>query len=88
MTWRIKYTEQAYKTMRKLDNATQDRIKKYINDLCELSNPRDRGKGLTGSRAGQWRYRVGDYRVICEIHDKVLVVLVLEIGHRSRVYKK
>ncbi|MBQ6773887.1 MAG: hypothetical protein IJP48_07515 [Synergistaceae bacterium] len=47
MTWRIKYTEQARKTLRKLDNVTQNRIETYINDLCELSNPRDRGNGVT-----------------------------------------
>ena len=58
-----------------------------MDDLCELENPKDRGKGLTGSRAGQWRYRVGDYRIICEIQGKVCVVLVLEVGHRSKVYK-
>ncbi|MBQ3396379.1 MAG: type II toxin-antitoxin system RelE/ParE family toxin [Synergistaceae bacterium] len=52
-----------------------------------FSDPRQRGKALTGTRSGQWRYRAGDYRIICEIRDDVFVVLVLEIGHRSNIYR-
>ena len=56
--------------------------------LNEYFDDSDKGKGLTGSRTGQWRYRIGDYRVICEVQGKIFIVLVLEIGHRSDVYKK
>ena len=55
-------------------------------DGCE--DPRERGKGLTANRSGEWRYRVGDYRVLCDIQDGRLVVLVIDVAHRSRVYKK
>lgn len=85
--WIIEYSEQASKTLDKLDKPVKDRIKKYLNNLSEYSNPHFRGKALTGTRAGQWRYRVGDYRVICEIQNNKLIILVLEIGHRSKVYK-
>jgi mRNA interferase RelE/StbE len=53
-------------------------------DGCE--NPRAHGKGLAGNRSGEWRYRVGDYRVLCDIRDAELVVLALDIKHRSKVY--
>lgn len=86
--WKIKYTRRARKVLDKLDRVAKERIEKYIDELCEKPNPRIKGKGLTGSRAGQWRYRVGDYRIICEIQDGFFIVLVLEIGHRSDVYKK
>ena len=84
----LKYTTKAQKSLDKLDRAVKKKIEDYMNDLCTLQNPRAKGKGLTGNRAGQWRYRVGDYRVICEIQDSVLIILVLEIGHRSEIYKK
>ena len=51
---------------------------------CE--NPRQHGKGLTANRSGQWRYRIGDYRLIAEIHEDRIVILILHIGHRSEVY--
>ena len=52
---------------------------------CE--NPRLHGKGLVGDKSGEWRYRIGNYRIICEIQEKEIVVLVLEIGHRREIYK-
>ena len=51
---------------------------------CE--NPRLHGKGLLGNKSGQWRYRIGDYRIVCEIRDNEVVVLVLEVGHRKNIY--
>ncbi|MBQ3403183.1 MAG: type II toxin-antitoxin system RelE/ParE family toxin [Synergistaceae bacterium] len=86
MRWQIKFEESARNTLKKLDKSVRVQIEKYLDKLSGIDDPRQRGKGLTGSRAGQWRYRVGDYRLICEIHDDVLVVLVLEIGHRSKIY--
>ena len=85
--WKIEFEKNARDTLKKLDKPIRTQIEKYLDRLSEIDDPRQRGKGLTGSRAGQWRYRVGDYRLICEIHDDVLVVLVLEIGHRSNIYK-
>ena len=86
MKWRIKFEKSARDTLEKLDKTVRIQIEKYLDKLLTLDDPRSRGKGLTGERAGQWRYRVGDYRVICEIHDNVLIILVLSIGHRSKVY--
>ena len=55
-------------------------------NLVNCDNPRVKGKGLTANRSGQWRYRIGDYRVIAEIDDNKIVILVLEVGHRSKIY--
>lgn len=87
MLWQIKFEEGARRSLEKLDKTIRQQIENYLDRLLTIENPRLRGKGLTASRAGQWRYRVGDYRIICEIQDKVLVVLVLEIGHRSKIYE-
>ena len=87
MKWRIEFEKGARDTLERLDKPVRLQIEKYLDKLLTLDDPRARGKGLTGSRAGQWRYRAGDYRIICEIHDDVLIVLVLSIGHRSKVYK-
>ena len=87
MKWHIEFEKSARDTLEKLDKPVRTQIEKYLDKLAALDDPRKRGKGLSGSRAGQWRYRAGDYRIICEICDNVLVVLVLSIGHRSKVYK-
>ncbi|MBQ3654993.1 MAG: type II toxin-antitoxin system RelE/ParE family toxin [Synergistaceae bacterium] len=87
MKWRIEFEKSAGDTLTKLDRPIRLQIEKYLDKLLTLDDPRLRGKGLTGGRAGQWRYRAGDYRIICEIHDDVLIVLVLSIRHRSKVYK-
>jgi mRNA interferase RelE/StbE len=86
--WKIEYSEQAKRALRKLDKPVKERIEDYLDHLPEAPDPRDRGKPLSGPRAGQWRYRIGDYRAICELRDNVLIVLVLEIEHRSKVYKR
>ena len=87
MLWQIKFEEGARRSLEKLDKPIRQQIENYLDRLLTLENPRLRGKGLTASRSGQWRYRVGDYRIICEIKDNILVVLVLEIGHRSKIYE-
>ena len=62
-------------------------IKSWIDkNLVETENPRQHGKGLTANRSGQWRYRIGDYRLICQIEDSKLVILALSVGHRRDVY--
>ncbi len=89
MAWRFEFTPAAQRELAKLDQKNATRIVKYLNDtLSSCSDPRQRGKGLTENFSGLWRYRVGDYRVICEIKDDYLVVLVVRINHRSMVYKK
>lgn len=84
--WHLETSPQFDKAARKLDQQTLHRVKAYLDQVCELEDPRTRGKGLTGKLAGYWRYRIGDYRVIVEIHDHALVIIAIMIGHRSGVY--
>ncbi len=88
MQYKVEYTQRAVKQLKKLDKHTRKLILSWIGkNLVGCTNPRVHGKGLTANKSGQWRYRIGDYRVICEIQDDELIVLALEIGHRSQVYK-
>ena len=74
--------------MRKFDKYTQNMIRAWINkNLVGTENPRLHGKGLTANRSGQWRYRIGDYRLICNINDNRLIILALSVGHRRDVYE-
>jgi mRNA interferase RelE/StbE len=85
---RVDYTDEAKKQIKKLDKSIQQRILDYLDNVATLEDPRSKGKGLTSNLAGLWRYRVGDYRIICRIIDAELVILALEIGHRRDIYKK
>lgn len=88
MAWRIELTETANKQLAKLDKVEARRITKFLRErLAATDNPRNTGKALSGPLGGLWRYRVGDCRLICEIQDGVLCVLVLKIGNRREVYK-
>ena len=88
MSWKVETTARFDKEFKKLDRYTQRIIKGWIvKNLVDTDNPRARGKGLTANRSGQWRYRIGDYRLICQIQDDTLVILALSVGHRSIVYK-
>ena len=86
--WRLETSAQFDKTARKLDRQVLLRLKAYLDEVCELDDPRSRGKGLSGDLAGYWRYRIGDYRVIVEIRDSVLVIVAIGLGHRSDSYGK
>ena len=87
MTYKVEYTEQAIKELRKIDKHTQFFILAWIEkNLVDCENPRQHGKGLTANRSGEWRYRVGDYRIIAEIEDEKVIILVLTVGHRREVY--
>lgn len=89
MAWSIEYTETALKRLRKLDKPVARRILDYMDErVAPLTDPRSTGKALTGLLLGvYWRYRVDDYRVICDIQDNRLCVLVIEIGNRKEVYR-
>lgn len=88
MIYKIEYSDRARKQIKKLDKHTQCLIKGWIDkNLIGTSNPRQHGKELTANRSGQWRYRVGDYRILAEIQDDKIIVLILEIGHRNKIYK-
>lgn len=86
MGYSVILTGDARKQLGKLDRPVARRIAVYLAEVAMLDEPRLRGRGLTGDRAGLWRYRVGGYRVICELRDAELVILALEIGHRGSVY--
>lgn len=87
MAWATELTESASDTLDTLDSAIQKRIWKFLDErLSKLDDPRQIGKALKGNHAGLWRYRVGDYRLICQIEDTKLIILVIKIGHRKDVY--
>lgn len=83
---KIEYAPAASKQFTQLDKPIQRRIKKYMSEIAILDNPRARGKELTSNLSGLWRYRVGDYRILCRIRDDKLIITVIEIEHRSTVY--
>ena len=88
MAWTLRISETAKRQLKKLDRSTAQNLLHYLNRLLlEVEDPRQRGKGLTANLTGLWRYRVGDYRVICDIQDGELVVLVLQVAHRSQAYR-
>ena len=88
MNWTIEYDPEALSDLKKLDRSVQREILDYMDHrIAAAANPRQFGKPLRGSRFGLWRYRVRDYRIICELQDQRLVVLVVVIGHRSTVYE-
>lgn len=87
MCFKVEFTERALKDLKKLDRHTAALILGWVRkNLENCSNPRVHGKGLTANRSGQWRYRVGDYRLLAEIDDGKITVLVLTVGHRRDIY--
>ena len=89
MAWTVEITDFAERQLRKLDRPVRDRILEYLHERIEgCKNPRHFGEPLKGGKAGLWRYRVGDYRIVCELRDDVLVVLALAVGHRREVYRR
>lgn len=87
--YNLELTDRFKKEFRKLDKYTQRMIRGWIDkNLIGTSNPRIHGKGLTANRSGQWRYRIGDYRLICQIEDNELIILALTVGHQREIYGK
>ncbi|MGB7981549.1 MAG: type II toxin-antitoxin system RelE/ParE family toxin [Candidatus Nanopelagicales bacterium] len=84
--WALETSSQFDKAARKLDPQVLRRVKAYLDEVCELDDPRSRGKGLTGDLAGYWRYRIGDYRVLVEVRDDDLIIIAITLGHRSEIY--
>lgn len=88
MVWKIEYTATALSQLRELDRQDARRILDYMDKrIAGLDDPRGAGKALTGALGGLWRYRVGSHRVICDIRDAALRVLVVRIGNRRDVYR-
>ena len=89
MTFRVVFTESARKELKKLDKYTQKIILLWLQkNLDGCSDSRIHGKALTSNRVGQWRYRVGEYRIMASIEDDKLVILVIAVGHRREIYSK
>jgi mRNA interferase RelE/StbE len=88
LTWQIKFSETAVKQLKKIDKNTAKRITDFLRErIIATNNPRGIGKALTGPLGDFWRYRVGDYRIICDIQDGNLCVLVLKIANRREAYR-
>lgn len=88
MTYRLVVSDEVKKQLKKMDRHVGLMLAKDMKKRLDgLSNPRQSGKALTGPFKGLWRYRVGNYRVICDIVDDELIVLALEVGHRKDIYK-
>ena len=85
---RIIYSDQALKSLKKLDRPVQKMIISYMDKISLLGEPRARGKALSANLRGFWRYRVGDYRILCEIQDEKIVICVVDIDHRKNIYKR
>lgn len=87
MTYKVRFTERAKKDLKKLDKHTAALILGWIRkNLEDCENPRLHGKALSANRAGEWRYRVGDYRLIAKIEDETVTILILNAGHRREIY--
>lgn len=87
MLYRVEYTPRAVKQLKKMDPHMRKLVFAWIDkNLHQCEDPRQNGKALAANRSGQWRYRVGDYRLIADIQDEKIVILILEIGHRKDIY--
>ena len=88
MAWTIEITRTAEKQITKLHRQAQQAIVRFLRErLAGADNPRQWGRPLRGEKRGLWRYRVGDYRLICDIQDERITVMVLQVGHRKHVYR-
>ncbi len=84
---RLIIEKKAKKQLQKLDSSVRQRVSKFFDELETLENPRSKGEALVGNLGGLWRYRVGDYRIICEINDNELLIYAIHIAHRKEVYQ-
>ncbi|CAN7230643.1 type II toxin-antitoxin system RelE/ParE family toxin [Rhizobium sp. LjRoot30] len=89
MAWTIDFDDKAIKNLQKIGKTEATRIRDFLHTRIKpIDNPRQLGRALEGQKFNHlWRYRVGDYRIICDIQDQKLVVLVVEIGHRREIYR-
>lgn len=87
MTYRVEFTQGAFKELKRLDRHTAALILGWVRKHLEnCEDPRAHGKGLTANRRGEWRYRVGDYRLLAKIDDGRILILILSVGHRRDIY--
>ena len=89
MSYKVETTARFDKEFKKLDHYTKKMVRAWIEkNLVYCDDPRAHGKALSANLSGKWRYRIGDYRLICVIEDDRLVILALTIGHRSEIYSR
>lgn len=87
MKYHVQFSKSAVKALKKLDKYTSALILAWIEkNLENCSDPRAHGKGLTSNHSGEWRYRIGDYRLIADIQDDKILILIINIGHRRDIY--
>ena len=87
MKYNVEYSKIAMNAIKKMESSTSKLIRTWIEkNLMNTENPRIKGKALTGDLKGLWSYRVGDYRILAEIQDAKIVILILDIGHKSKIY--
>jgi mRNA interferase RelE/StbE len=84
--WTLNFSAKAAKLFDKLDKQIQRQLAAEIDKILALDDPRKLGKALTGELSWLWRYRAGDYRIVCEIQDNVLMILVVRVAHRKDIY--
>ena len=88
MKYTVVFSKEALKDLKKLDKHTAALIIGWVRKNLEgCENPRAHGNGLTANLSGKWRYRVGDYRLLADIEDNKVVIMMLRVGHRSEIYK-
>ena len=89
LVWTVEFDPDAVRDLKKLDHGVQKRIYVFLLErLARLDNPRDLGEALAGAKLGNyWKYRVGDWRIICDLQDQRIVVRVLRVGNRREVYR-
>lgn len=86
--YKVRYSDQALKVLRKMDSTQREIVLGWINkNLADCVNPRAHGKALSGEHSGEWSYRVGSYRILAVIDDGKLIIEVIKLGHRSKVYR-
>jgi mRNA interferase RelE/StbE len=87
LSYRVEYSEKALKMLRKMATTDAERIVRYMHAIEALDDPFARGHGLVENKKGLWRYRVEDWRILCEIKEDVLIIHVVDIGKRREVYR-
>ena len=86
--WTVRWDQRAVKDLKALSKESRQRILNYIEQkIDQKSNLNDFGQSLTGNKAGLWRYRVSDCRIICNFSDAELIILIIAVGHRKEIYK-
>ncbi|MBU1196791.1 MAG: type II toxin-antitoxin system RelE/ParE family toxin [Proteobacteria bacterium] len=88
MLWKVEFEKEAEKELDRIDRPQAKRILKYLFErIATTDDPRRFGEALKQNLSGLWKYRVGNYRIICSIKEEMVTVLVVRVGHRRKVYK-